>query len=184
MAAKTSSPGAHGSNLREEAEQMNFLEKENFDLKMRVYYLEESMTGGMGSSENDGGGRSRQNSARHLGPGFDGDASLKISELQLELEEKKAELEQRNLLLTKSKEMMEKMKGEMVDIRKDADPRGREEMQESIDKLKRANEDLHLSLEMRHVLGFTLEDIYFFFFFFFFFLLKILSTSFKKWRFI
>ena len=110
---------------------MNLLEKENFDLKMRVYYLEESMSGGMnGGGVPNNHGRSQHSEQRQLGsgPGFDGDATLKISELQLELEEKKAELDQRNLLLVKSKEMMEKMKGEMMDIRKDADPRGKEEM--------------------------------------------------------
>jgi chromosome segregation ATPase len=146
--SKPSSPGTTHNisegNLRDAEAAMTFLEKENFDLKMRVYYLEESMTGGMsGASEMDGSGRnrSRSNGRDHVSS-VDGDANLKISELHLELEEKKAELEQRNMLLTKSKEMMEKMKSEMVDIRKDADPRGREEMQERIVKLKQANEDM------------------------------------------
>ena len=114
--SKPSSPGTTHNisegNLRDAEAEMTFLEKENFDLKMRVYYLEESMTGGMsGASEMDGSGRNRSRSnGRHHVSSVDGDANLKISELHLGLEEKKAELEQRNMLLTKSKEMMEKMK--------------------------------------------------------------------------
>jgi chromosome segregation ATPase len=126
---------------------MGFLEKENFDLKMRVYYLEENMRTGDGAgSEVDGGIRrrgGRDHHHHHAGSGdVDMDSNLKVSELHLELEEKNAELEQRNLLLTKSKDAIQKMKQELESMRKDADPRNREELLERIAKLKAANDEM------------------------------------------
>ena len=73
---------------------------------------------------------------------MDEDTRLHINELQLDLEEKKAELESRNLLLSKAKDAVTRMKQELEDIRKEADPHARQELLERINRLKAANDEM------------------------------------------
>lgn len=99
--ALSMSSAIHGrslsGSLKSEIEEKQKLEKENFDLKMKIYYLEDNL---------------RQTA--------EGTASNEIDELRsenssfrLRLEEKEIDLEQRNHLLIKAKGAIESLKSEL-----------------------------------------------------------------------
>jgi hypothetical protein len=81
------------------------LEKQNFDLKMRIYYLEENLHK-----------LEETNYQRELNSN---DHTSKLTDLKLQLEEKNIELEQRNLLLVKAKNAMEILKNECQQLKND-----------------------------------------------------------------
>ena len=79
-------------SIREENEAQALLEKENFDMKMRIYYLEESIRSGDNQSVGGGGFgfggyNHNQRQIRSAAGGIDEDSTLRINELQLDLEE-------------------------------------------------------------------------------------------------
>jgi centrosomin len=144
----SSSPSLHRSgNLREETEAKHNLEKENFDLKMRVYYLEE----GVRKTNTLGGGNTSGPSV-HGHAQMDGNSnsfgdtlpmhSDSVSSLHLQLEEKNLELEQRDMLLTKAKTALEALKKEILKMKTDHDPKQVADAEERIRKLKEANEQI------------------------------------------
>lgn len=111
------------STLREDVEEKQRLEKTNFDLKMKVYYLENQL----------------QKSAEGSGPG-DGDLSRgDATSLKLQLEERNIELEQRNLLLAKAKSAIDTLKGEIKRLK--ADEGRNEDLEERVRRLKQANDN-------------------------------------------
>eukprot|EP00602_Paraphysomonas_sp_CaronLab_P000508 CAMPEP_0185020024 /NCGR_PEP_ID=MMETSP1103-20130426/2612_1 /TAXON_ID=36769 /ORGANISM="Paraphysomonas bandaiensis, Strain Caron Lab Isolate" /LENGTH=1277 /DNA_ID=CAMNT_0027550661 /DNA_START=67 /DNA_END=3897 /DNA_ORIENTATION=+ len=88
-------------NLKTEIEEKQQLEKENFDLKMKVYYLENNIrqiTDGVPVSEVD-------------------DLRSENSMLRIQLEDSYADLEQRNSLLVKAKGAIEALKGELDNVK-------------------------------------------------------------------
>jgi hypothetical protein len=80
------------NTLRDEKDEKQKLEKTNFDLKMKLFYLEENM---------------RKNSNDHAISNIDGNNQnlLIIEDLNIKLEE-------RNILLTKAKNAMESLSNE------------------------------------------------------------------------
>jgi chromosome segregation ATPase len=99
--ALSMSSGIHGrslsGSLKNEIEEKQKLEKENFDLKMKIYYLEDNL---------------RQSAEGTAGNEVDELRSENAS-LRLRLEEKELDLEQRNHLLIKAKSAIESLKSEL-----------------------------------------------------------------------
>lgn len=112
-----------GGSLKEEHDERQKLEKSNFDLKMRVYYLEEALKKfqdtDLGNSDND-------------------ELASEVSTLRLDLEEKKIELERRNLLLIKAKGAIETLKNEMERLKSEND--GFKDQEDRVHRLKQLNE--------------------------------------------
>lgn len=100
------SPMTTGS-LRDEQEEKQRLEKSNFDLKMKVFYLEESLR-----RFQDGEDAIDSKSEKYRAD---------INRLQIQLEEKQVDLEQRNLLLMKAKSAIEALKSEIERMRNEAE---------------------------------------------------------------
>jgi hypothetical protein len=83
-------------SLKKEIDEKQRIEKENFDLKMKIYYLEESiknLTEGVISSDQD-------------------DLRAENALLRTQIEENGLNIEQRNTLLVKAKGAIESLKGE------------------------------------------------------------------------
>lgn len=124
------SPGSKNGNasatLREEQEERQRLEKSNFDLKMKVYYLEESLKRFQDGEQN----YDHQNDA----------AKAEITSLKLQLEEKNIELDQRNLILMKAKSAIEALKFELERLRTENE--NQRDLEDRVKKLKQMNEDM------------------------------------------
>ena len=114
------------SSLREEHEEKQRIEKSNFDLKMKVYYLEENL------KRYQDGEHATDVQSEHL--------KIEISKLKLQLEDKQVDLEQRNLLLIKSKNAIEALKTEIERLR--IDNNHQQDLEERIRRLKQLNEDI------------------------------------------
>lgn len=124
---KSSNDGLHiMGNLRDEQEEKQKLEKSNFDLKMKVYYLEESL-----KRYQDGENMVDAQSDHH---------KIEISKLKLQLEDKQIDLEQRNLLLIKSKNAIEALKTEIERLRNENDHH--QDLEDRIRRLKQLNDEL------------------------------------------
>lgn len=111
--------------LREEQEEKARLEKSNFDLKMKVYYLEESLK--------------KMNEGVHMHDMQSEHARTEINTLKLQLEEHQVDLEQRNLLLIKSKSAIEALKAEIERLRREVAQQ--QELEERVRRLKQLNDD-------------------------------------------
>jgi DNA repair exonuclease SbcCD ATPase subunit len=114
------------NNLREEHEEKQRLEKANFDLKMKVYYLEENL------KRYQDGEHADDVQGEHL--------KQENSKLKLMLEDKQVDLEQRNLLLIKSKNAIEALKVEIERLR--AENSHQQDLEDRIRRLKQLNEDI------------------------------------------
>lgn len=113
-------------NLREEAAIKAELEKSNFDLKMRVFYLEEKLTRLAGG----------ESTAALFAPSDDSTTNA----LRLQVEEKNLELEQRNLLLTKAKVAIEALKKEVE--RSKAEHGKTADLEDRVRRLKSASDEM------------------------------------------
>jgi len=113
-------------NLRDEQEEKQRLEKANFDLKMKVYYLEESLK--------------RFQDGENMSDVQTDNQKIEISKLKLQLEDKQIDLEQRNLLLIKSKNAIEALKTEIERLRNENDHH--HDLEDRIRRLKQLNEDI------------------------------------------
>jgi len=113
-------------NLRDEQEDKQRLEKSNFDLKMKVYYLEESLK--------------RFQDGESMSDIQTDNQKVEISKLKLQLEDKQIDLEQRNLLLIKSKNAIEALKTEIERLRNENDHH--QDLEDRIRRLKQLNEDI------------------------------------------
>jgi len=114
------------SNLREEHEEKQRLEKSNFDLTMTVYYLEENLK--------------RFQDGEHAGDLQAGQMKMEVNKLKLQLEDKQVDLEQRNLLLIKSKNAIEALKLEIERLRNENSHQ--QDLEDRIRRLKQLNEDI------------------------------------------
>lgn len=114
------------NNLREEHEEKQRLEKSNFDLKMKVYYLEENLK--------------RFQDGEHHGDVQTEHLKQEVSKLKLVLEDKQVDLEQRNLLLIKSKNAIEALKIEIERLRNEN--LHQQDLEDRIRRLKQLNEDI------------------------------------------
>jgi DNA repair exonuclease SbcCD ATPase subunit len=114
------------NNLREEHEEKQRLEKANFDLKMKVYYLEENLK--------------RYQDGEHADDVQGEHFKQENSKLKLKLEDKQVDLEQRNLLLIKSKNAIEALKVEIERLR--AENSHQQDLEDRIRRLKQLNEDI------------------------------------------
>jgi Centrosomin N-terminal motif 1 len=117
----------NGILVRDEQEDRQRLEKENFDLKMKMYYMESAM--------------------KRSGEASDGSAvstliSTKI-DFARQLEEKNFELDQRNQLLARAKNAIEALKGELEKQRVDG-KRKKDELEEQLRYSRKANDELVL----------------------------------------
>jgi hypothetical protein len=102
--------GREPSNLREEQEERQRLEKVNFDLKMKLFYQESSTK------------RSVSGQVDNL-QSYPAIASSHSTEFMFQLEEKSFELEQRNILLVRAKQAIEALKIELEKQRVDSSRR-------------------------------------------------------------
>lgn len=131
-------------SLRDEAEDKKRLEKNNFDLKMKVYYLEESLRKAASESLSMGDpspSMSPSNGALASSSVLAENNEADITSLRLQLEEKDIELEQRNLLLLKAKGAIEALKGDVQRLKASVADGSRYEDQESrVLKMKQAFE--------------------------------------------
>jgi chromosome segregation ATPase len=113
-------------SLRDEQEDKQRLEKSNFDLKMKVYYLEESLK--------------RYQDGEHMGDVQQEHHRIEINKLKLQLEEKHVDLEQRNLLLIKSKNAIEALKTEIGRLRTESEHQ--QDLEDRVKRLKQLNDDV------------------------------------------
>jgi chromosome segregation ATPase len=114
------------SALLEDIHEKQKLEKLIFELKMKIYYLEEQLHV---FHEKE---LSSQLTDSHI--------NNEINDLKLQLEEKSIECEERNLLLMKAKNAMEIMKKEILS--KSLDATKQEELEEKMKSLREMNEEI------------------------------------------
>ncbi len=115
-----------GSTLREEQDDRQRLEKNNFDLKMKVYYLEENLKRFQDGEQNFD---AQSDSARS-----------EITNLKLQLEEKHIELDQRNMILMKAKSAIEALKFELERLRSENEKQ--HDLEERMKRLKQLNDEM------------------------------------------
>ncbi|KAJ1425263.1 hypothetical protein B484DRAFT_397985 [Ochromonadaceae sp. CCMP2298] len=113
-------------SLREEQEEKQRLEKQCFDLKMRIYYLEESLK--------------RFQDGEQVHDAQSENLKVEVSKMRLKLEERAVDLEQRNLLLVKSKNAIDALKTELERLRAESDVHA--DLEERVHKMKSANDNL------------------------------------------
>lgn len=116
------------STLKDEYEERQRLERQNFDLKLKVFHLEENI-----KKLQDVEVRHEVNS---------GIVRSEVSDLRLQLEEKDIELEQRNLLLMKAKAAIESMRQDLDNSRRDLEKQF--DLEERVKRLKQMNDDIEL----------------------------------------
>eukprot|EP01031_Cornospumella_fuschlensis_P031644 gene31644-38244_t len=113
-------------NLKDDYEDKLRLERQNFDLKLKVFHLEETLKK-MQDSE------MRQEVHQGL-------ARSEVADLKMQIEEKEIELEQRDLLLLKAKGAIEALKHELdrkkMELEKQAD------VEDRIKRLKHMNDEI------------------------------------------
>ena len=111
-------------SMRDELDEKKRMEKQNFDLKMKVYYLEENLK-----------------KLTHDSPIIPKDiesVEADMTSLRLQLEEKDIELEQRNLLLLKAKGAIEALKGEVNRLKTENGKHGI--LEERIHKMRQSSD--------------------------------------------
>lgn len=104
----------------------NRLEKQVYDLKMRIHSLDEQL--------------SRYQEREIIQQRTANETSAILSDLKLQLEEKTIELEERNLLLMKAKNAMEILKKEL--FTQQVNSQKQKELEEKLLTLKRMNEEI------------------------------------------
>ena len=121
------SPGSVRETSRIEDDEKSYLEKSNFDLKMKVYYLEDNIKKMM-----DTGAESASEELKN-----------EMTSLRLQLEEKNIEVEQRNTLLLKAKAAIEALKSEIGKLRneKSADSSRQEEYESKLRQVQRQSDE-------------------------------------------
>jgi hypothetical protein len=102
-------------DLRADSDEKAWLEKNNFDLKMKVYYLEENLK----KISDSGGGHGAQHQADYTE-----ELRAENTSLRLQVEEKCIEMETRNTLLVKAKTAIETLKHEIGKLRNDKQAQG------------------------------------------------------------
>ena len=117
---------ASSSSLKEEYEERQKLEKNNFELKMKIYYLEESL-----KRYQDGEQNNDLQSVNH---------QIEIEKLKRQIDDKHIDLEQRNLLLMKSKNAIEALKIEVDRLRQDNEHA--HDLEDRVRKLNQLNKDV------------------------------------------
>lgn len=110
----------------EEIQEKQRLEKQNFELKMKIYHLEDTIHS-FQEKEIQRQATVAQNTSE-------------INDLKLLLEERNLELEERNLILIKAKNAMEILKTELQ--RSQLDAAKQSELQEKVHSLKQMNEEI------------------------------------------
>lgn len=115
-------------NLKDEVEERQRLERQNFDLKLKVFHLEETI-----KKLQDVEVRNEVHS---------GMARSELSDLRLQLEEKNIELEQRDLYLVKAKAAIETLKVDLERARQDLDKQA--DVEDRIRRLKQMNDEIEL----------------------------------------
>ncbi|RYG66508.1 hypothetical protein EON64_09595, partial [archaeon] len=115
-------------NLKDDYEEKLRLERQNFDLKLKVFHLEETLKK-MQDSE--------MRQEVHQGM-----SRSELADLKLQIEEKDIELEQRDLLLLKAKGAIEALKHELdrkkMELEKQAD------VEDRIKRLKQMNDEIEM----------------------------------------
>lgn len=101
-----------GGTLKTEIEEKQKLEKENFDLKLKIYHLEESL---------------RQLSSGEVNSEVL-DLQSEVTHLRHQLQEHRIDLEHRNTLLIKAKGVIETLKGEMMVMKEQLDKKSTQEV--------------------------------------------------------
>jgi chromosome segregation ATPase len=140
-------------SLREDYfEERSKLEKQNFDLKMRIYYLEGIYyCKDIHANHND-----LLNFSEHMKKMQDDeqrhtmtDDSLKneMMDLKLQLEEKTIELEQRNLYMVKAKTAIDALKVEVERLKNEADRQN--DLEDRVRKLKQINDDIEMDYKQQ-----------------------------------
>jgi hypothetical protein len=130
-------------DLRSENEDKEYLIKNNFDLKMKVYYLEENLR------------KIKENGSSNslMGVNMEYVEELKTNNLnlKLQLDEKVIEMEQRNSLLIKAKTAIETLKSEINRLRSEAnsDSNKSSDMEQKLRNLVRSNEETESKQRMR-----------------------------------
>ncbi len=130
-----------------QADSAEKLKKENFDLKMRMYYMQEKE-----SKPSPGSTRNISmdvRNAQSLGAmNVNSDSfGQGHTDLMLQLEERNLELEQRNVLLSKARSAIDSLKGELKKARdEDLNEKQRiSELEQRVAKMKQANEEIEKS---------------------------------------
>ena len=133
----TSGTAAEGltmmSTLREDQEEKQKLEKENFDLKMKVYYMEENMR--------------KMQEGEQMHDLHEEQKKGEINKLHLQNEELRVDLEQRNLLLIKSKGAIEALKAEIERLRGEIDHQ--HEIEDRVRRLQKLNSDIEADYKVQ-----------------------------------
>ena len=117
-------------SMRDEVEDKKRLEKQNFDLKMKVYYLEENL-------------KKLSHDSSSIPKDIES-VEADMTSLRLQLEEKDIELEQRNLLLMKAKGAIEALKGEVNRLKSDS---GKQDiLEQRINQIRQTSEAMESGL--------------------------------------
>lgn len=121
------SPPAQGRSVREFEEQMANLRKENFNLKLRLYFMEESIQGFSNRQQQMGGGGQGIGLSNNS---IDGQESImkQLIDCKVEMEMLHKELEEKQEILKEAAQAMTQMEK----IQKDSEIK----YQDSIDELK------------------------------------------------
>lgn len=117
---------ANTQHQLDEIQDKQRLEKQNFELKMKIYHLEDTI-----HTLQEKEIQRQAASSQH---------SSEINDLKLLLEERNLELEERNLILIKAKNAMEILKTELQ--RSQLDAAKQTELQEKILSLKQMNDEI------------------------------------------
>lgn len=128
IASYTPSGNTPQPTLKEEYEERQRLERQNFDLKLRVFHLEETIK------------KLQDTEVRHeVNQGM---VRSEVSDLKLQLEERSIEVEQRDLLLLKAKSAIEAMKTELERCKQEVEKQS--DLEERIKRLKQMNDEIEL----------------------------------------
>jgi hypothetical protein len=124
---QTSTPYSTSSTVfREELDVKQRLEKQNFEMKMRIYHLEESL-----KKFQDGEHRHDQAAST---------AKAEVHDLKIKMEEMQIELEQRELLMVKASGVINTLKQELDRCKEGLERQ--EELEQKVRGLKHSNDDI------------------------------------------
>jgi DNA repair exonuclease SbcCD ATPase subunit len=111
------------------------LEKDNFDLKMKVYYLEESLR--------------KVSTASVASPEYDTVTLSENSLCKMQLDERTAELDRRNVLLMKAKTAIDSLKTELQRLK--AEEKTSSNFEERLEILRQSNDDIEVKYRTQFV---------------------------------
>lgn len=120
-------------NSSDDFEDKQRQEKHLFDMKMKIFNLEDNL------KQQQEQGQTRE--------AFHERAKAELGDLKLQLEEKEIELEQRNLLLLKAKSAIETLKNEIDRLRSTEIQQGH--VEEQLTKLKQMNENVEQDYKLQ-----------------------------------